>query len=196
MWQKLAACPSTRMGEVRPAFNGDAAAWLLETHVDWWDLVRYGPPGFDVYLRIALDPRPPPDRHDQDSSMRLTLATLAAHTSTPKIGYAAVWEGGGGGPPPDAPRVLIPHRGMLLFTGPVETLRDAPSLAWYGHVQARQEPNLVWPSDRAWCLACEVDEEVEFGVGCSFDAFAALTSALPAAVRRVGYGYPAPLYRS
>ncbi|RMB58715.1 hypothetical protein EAX62_11280 [Tessaracoccus antarcticus] len=23
-------------------------------------------------------------------------------------------------------------------------------------------PHLVWPEDRAWCLACEVDEEIEF----------------------------------
>ena len=26
------------------------------------------------------------------------------------------------------------------------------------------EPHLVWPEDQAWCLACEVDEEVEFTV--------------------------------
>jgi hypothetical protein len=27
----------------------------------------------------------------------------------------------------------------------------------------------VWPEDQAWCLACEVDEEIEFTVGCSLD---------------------------
>jgi hypothetical protein len=27
---------------------------VLQSQVEWWDLVRYGPPGFEVYLRIAL----------------------------------------------------------------------------------------------------------------------------------------------
>jgi len=85
---------------------------------------------------------------------------------------------------------------MLLFTGPVETLRDAPALAWYGSAAGvAQEPHLVWPEDQAWCLACEVDEEIEFTVGCSGEASQALAGALPGAVRRVRYGEPAPLYR-
>jgi hypothetical protein len=42
------------MTEIRPAANADAARWLLRADVDWWDLVRYGPPGFDVYVRIAF----------------------------------------------------------------------------------------------------------------------------------------------
>jgi hypothetical protein len=58
------------------------------------------------------------------------------------------------------------------------------------------EPHLVWPADRAWCLACEVDEEIEFTVGCSEDAFQALHSAMPGAVRRARYGEQAPVYRS
>lgn len=84
---------------------------------------------------------------------------------------------------------------MLLFTGPVGVLRDAPALAWYGFARGYQEPHLVWPEDRAWCLACEVDEEIEFTVGCSLVAFKALAQVLPGAVRRVEYGDPAPLYR-
>ena len=53
----------------------------------------------------------------------------------------------------------------------------------------------MWPEDRAWCLACEVDEEIEFTVGCSDDQLQALAGALPGAVRRVRHGDPAPLYR-
>jgi hypothetical protein len=74
---------------------------------------------------------------------------------------------------------------MLLFTGSVGVLRDAPYLAWYGSAQSYQ----------AWCLACEVDEEVEFSVGCSVEPSHALARALPGALRRVHYGDPAPLYR-
>ena len=68
---------------------------------------------------------------------------------------------------------------MLLFTGPVGVLRDAPALAWYGSAQGYQEPHLVWPEDQAWCLACEVDEEIEFTVGCSVDAAQALAEPCP-----------------
>jgi hypothetical protein len=129
--------------------------------------------------------------------VRAALMTLGSYTTTPFQGYAAIWEGWTSSTmPPHAPRVEIPNRPMLLFTGPVEVLRDAPALAWYGSAAGvGQEPHLVWPEDHAWLLACEVDEEIEFTVGCSKDASQALASALAGAVRRVRYGEPALLYR-
>jgi hypothetical protein len=189
-----------KVTEIRPAADADAARWLLRPDVDWWDLVRYGPPGFDVYVRIAFSQDSGADVVDPSGeapvdAIRAALATLASYT-TSASGYAAVWEGWGGAPAPQAPRVEIPNRAMLLFTGPVEALRDAPALAWYGSAAGiAQEPHLVWPEDQAWCLACEVDEEIEFTVGCSGDASQALTRALPGAVRRVHYGEQAPMYR-
>ena len=190
------------MTEIRPAANADAARWLLRADVDWWDLVRYGLPGFDVYVRIAFpqesdaDVVNPSDEAPADA-IRTALATLASYTTTPATGFAAIWEGWGPNSAPQAPRVEIPNRAMLLFTGPVEALRDAPALAWYGSAAGINQgpgPHLVWPEDQAWCLACEVDEEIEFTVGCSVDASQALARALPGAVRRVHYGEPAPLY--
>jgi hypothetical protein len=72
------------------------------------------------------------------------------------------------------------------LTGPVEALRDAAALAWYGSAAGiAQEPHLVWPGAQVWCLACEVDEEIEFIVGCSEEASQALARALPGAIRRV-----------
>jgi hypothetical protein len=186
------------MTEIRPAANAEAARWLLRADVDWRDLVRYGPPGFDVYVRIALAAGVDgADPAGEQPALRLALTTLASCTATPDDGYAAIWEGWtGGDPAPRAPRVPVPHRAMLLFTGPVGALRDAPAVAWYGSAQGRyQEPHLVWPEDRAWCLACDVDEEIEFSVGCSVDAAQALADALPGAVRRVRYGEPAPVFR-
>ena len=190
-----------RVTEIRPAAAADAAQWLLRSDVDWWDLVRYGPPGFDVYVRIALcqdsgaDAGGPPGEPPADA-VRAALAALASCTTSAQ-GYAAIWEGWlGGAPAPRAPRVEIPNRAMLLFTGPVEALRDAPALAWYGSAaEVAQEPHLVWPEDQAWCLACEVDEEIEFTVGCSEATSQVLARALPGAVRRVRYGEWAPLYR-
>ncbi len=167
----------------------------------WWDLVRYGPPGFDAYVRIAFPECPGPDVVNPSGeppadAVRTALATLASCTTTPVTGYAAIWEGWGPNSAPQAPRLDIPNRAMLLFTGPVEVLRDAPALGWYGSAAGiLQEPHLVWPEDQAWCLACDVNEEIEFTVGCSVDASQALARAIPGAVRRVRYGEPAPMYR-
>ncbi len=191
-----------KVAEIRPAADADAARWLLRSDVDWRVLVRYGPPGFDVYARIAFpqdsgaDAGSPQGEAPVDA-VRAALAALGSYTATPAKGYAAIWEGWvSGAPVPQAPRVEIPHRAMLLFTGPVDALRDAPALAWYGSAAGvAQEPHLVWPEDQAWCLACEVDEEIEFTVGCSGEAAQALARALPGAVRRVRYGQPAPMYR-
>jgi len=155
-----------------------------------------------MYVRITLpqysgaDVGNSPGEAPVDA-VRLALVTLGSYTATPSQGYAAIWEGWTSmAPPPQAPRVEIPNRAMLLFTGPVEALRDAPALAWHGSAAGSyQDPHLVWPEDQAWCLACEVDEEIEFTVGCSVKASQALAGALPGAVRRVRYGERAPLYR-
>jgi hypothetical protein len=186
------------MRQVRPAANPHAGQWLFHADAGWWDLVRYGPPGFDVYLRIAFaSARDLAAPAGQDCALRLALTTLAAHTATPDSGYTVIWEGWTSGhPAPQAPRVEIPNRAMLLFTGPVGALRDAPGLAWFGSSEGcDQAPHLVWPEDHAWCLACDVDEEIESTVGCSDDAFVALATALPGVVRRVDYGEAAPMYR-
>ncbi len=149
-------------------------------------------------MRITLANDRDNDEDGEEPALRTALTTLVTHTTTPTSGYAAIWEGWTslGDPPPGAPRVAIPHRTMLLFTGRVDALRDAPALAWYGSALGfYQEPHLVWPEDHAWCLACEVDEEIEFTVGCSLAAAHALANALPGAVRPVRYGEQAPLYR-
>jgi len=174
---------------VRPAEDVAPAQWLFQPGADWWDLVRYGPPGFDVYVRIAF-----PD-DDDDDAVRAALAILASCTSTAGKGYAAVWEGWGGNPPaPAAPRLIIPNREMLLFTGPIEVLRDAPALAW-DEPGILVPPHLVWPEDEAWCLACEVDEDIEFTVGCSLIVANVLANAFPGRTRQVKYGAELPLYR-
>jgi hypothetical protein len=179
---------------VRPAADARPARWLLAPGIDWWDLVRFGPPGFETWVRIAL----PQDTEDPEpvDSVRAALVVLAGRTSTPTRAYAAVWEGWGGrSPAPPAPRVAVPHREMLLFTGTVEELRDAPGEAWDGSAEGSVPPHLAWPEDRAWCLACEVDEEIEFSVGCSAGTAQALVEELPVAVRRASYGEDAPMYR-
>jgi hypothetical protein len=59
-------------------------------------------------------------------------------------------------------------------------------------VDVRAAPNAA---PGAWLLRRDVDEEVEFSVGCTEEAAEALAAALPGRVRRVAYGSPGPLYR-
>jgi hypothetical protein len=100
--------------------------------------------------------------------------------------YQALWEGWGwltgavafltfsasGGPrqpaptratPPDvleqalnAARLRLPGRDYLIFTGAL------PAALGMGHQVTQewfdpQSPNLLWPADRSWCLASEID---------------------------------------
>jgi hypothetical protein len=77
------------------------------------------------------------------------LPILGASTSTPHACWFCLWDGFG-----DinqrhyegVPRVVTPGRTYLLLRGPIDTIRS------FG-----QTPNIVWPEDRAWCLAIEID---------------------------------------
>lgn len=181
---------------VTPAASADPARWLLDAPVGWARLVTFGPPGFDVYVRVAFEPPDAPEAADgPPDAAAAVLAVLAGRTSTPDEAFAAVWEGWGAqGPVPDAPRVPVPNRELLLLAGPVSALRDAPAVGWAERDSSGPPPHLAWPADRAWCLACDVDEEVELTVGCTRDTAAALEAALPGQVRRVRYGEAVPPY--
>lgn len=50
----------------------------------------------------------------------------------------------------NGPRVSLPHRDYLLYTGAVP---DALALL----EGQQQTPNLWWPEDRSWCVASEID---------------------------------------
>jgi hypothetical protein len=53
----------------------------------------------------------------------------------------------------EGPRVHLPHRDYLLYSGPAE---DAIALAAVAGTGG-QCPNIWWPADRAWCVASEID---------------------------------------
>jgi hypothetical protein len=67
---------------------------------------------------------------------------------TPRPAIAPeVWHG---------PRLRLPGRDYLLFSGPLSAaLRTGHQLTatWFDP----QSPNLLWPRDRSWCLASEID---------------------------------------
>ena len=56
----------------------------------------------------------------------------------------------------NAPRLSLPGRDHLLFTGPLLTALDMGDQVtddWFDP----QSPNLLWPADRSWCVASEID---------------------------------------
>jgi hypothetical protein len=53
------------------------------------------------------------------------------------------------------PRVRLPNRDYLLFTGPLDAALELGE--HFGDTFFPQSPNLFWPQDHAWCVASEID---------------------------------------
>lgn len=157
--------------DVRPSDEVQAADWIRGRLLPF-DKARIGsviPIGFAAYVRADL-------RQSPFSAIGPQVAELLArHTTSPDRCWFCLWEGYGyltgaswetrsyridaGKPVPPGPsvkqvprpdlgdsRVRLPGRAYLLFTGEVE--RGA---GWM------DGPNLWWPSDHAWIVACEID---------------------------------------
>jgi hypothetical protein len=98
---------------------------------------------------------------------------LAQYTSTSDQVWFCVWDGfgalkirPGGGfiltsgrlrrirrrdrRPPPAPTLQLPDRAYYLFSGPIRGIGESMCEHW-------QSTNLLWPEDRAWCVATEID---------------------------------------
>jgi hypothetical protein len=136
-------------------------------------------------LAPRRDVQPPMTGDLDPGSLQALCATLQAHSRDGVRCWFAVWDGWGelaGGratvllysaaddPRPPAPRPPRPHwqldlhaatfelpgRAYHLFTGPLE---DARRLGWWPTADwfVPRSPNLFWPEDRRWCVACEID---------------------------------------
>ncbi|MBM0238549.1 hypothetical protein JNW88_17820 [Micromonospora sp. ATA32] len=148
-----------------------AADWLVRSGTQATQLMTFGPASFEAFgrLRFIPDPVAPgqdeadadiPAGHPSDiTQARRALRLLAQFTSTPQDCYFCVWEGYSDIPlPPDVrhgPLVEIPHRRYALLRG---ALHDID--AWeadLGGGQPIAPPAFVWPADRRWCFASDVD---------------------------------------
>lgn len=116
--------------------------------------------------------------------LRVVAEVLRRHTRTPHDSWHCLWDGWGAlhagatavlsfgddgaasslGAPAfgvgvlGEPTVHHPHRDYHLFTGPLSDLGDwgAGDLA-PGVAHGDLVPAFVWPQDRAWCIAADVD---------------------------------------
>lgn len=94
------------------------------------------------------------DVDPEEGSMppRVQRAVLDHCVATGPVFYA-VWDGFGFWEEPHSGPTMRGRGGYRLFTGPKAVLTTWPGMAppW------RQSANLIWPSDRSWCIATDID---------------------------------------
>lgn len=144
----------------RPEDGGGTVRWA--TVATWTGGTMHPDVQFDRLARLQphhAEPswgyRPHEGSLPREETERV-VALLRPHTSTPERCWFAVWEGFGyedlNRYYQSMPRVRVPNRAYLLFQGPLETVH---TFVWGGVVW--QSPNILWPDDRAWCVATEID---------------------------------------
>ncbi|MEV8503733.1 hypothetical protein AB0368_02755 [Actinoplanes sp. NPDC051475] len=172
---RLTYCPDT-----------SAADWLVRSGTPAMRLITFGPAVFEAFARLRFIPDPTvpgqdetdvemPDDHPSDiTQTRRALHLLAGFTSTPQECYFCVWEGYSDIPlPPHGPLVEIPHRRYALLRGALHDIDAWETDLGGGHPIA--PPAFVWPADRRWCLAADVDPHWA-GIGAERAAVDALVA--------------------
>ncbi|MGG5260420.1 hypothetical protein [Phycicoccus avicenniae] len=97
-----------------------------------------------------------------------TLEAVLRHCPADGDVVHAVWSGFGGVEPPE-PLLVGNLRDYALFTGPCVAVTDWPGMdtPW------GQSANYLWPSDRSWCAATEIDWDFTL-VACADEVAGAL----------------------
>jgi len=164
-WSAVAEAAGTH---IHPLAQWNRVAPRRDNHQDWWR---------------GLNPE---EGHLPQTSLAPLTKVLARHTSNPGDCWFGLWAGYGwihGSPsvaftypddsqrqpeespvPPafpaevtDPTRLLhLPARDYLLGRGPIQAasgIGHQLTPNWF----IPQSPNLLWPQDRAWCIATEID---------------------------------------
>lgn len=170
-------------------------------------LISLGPAGYQAYARILFIPDPVasgqaeadvrlPDNHPSDIwQARRAIHKLAQFTSTPQDCYFCLWEGYSDVPLPRevecGPLVVLPHRRYALLHGALSDIDR-----WeedFGGGSPIPPPALVWPADRSWCFASDVDPHWA-GVGGTQEAINTLSNDPKLDVVSVRPTEPQPMY--
>lgn len=161
-----------------------AADWIVNSRTPWRQLAGFGPSGFQAYGRLRYLPDPQfqgqaetevdlSAGHPSDlDAARRALLHLAAFTNTPNECYFCVWDGITS-TPEDGPSVAIPNRRYLLFAGALDEIRQWEQT---GPSNSGVPPAFVWPADRRWCFASDIDPHWA-GIGAERAAIDTLTAA-------------------
>ncbi len=164
-----------------------AADWLTRSDVDPFQLITFGPAGFEAYgrLRYVPDPDQPgldeadvlvPDDHPSDlAQCRIVLKALAENTASRQcfvcvwVGYPASFANLG---LTQGPLVVLPYREYALFAGDLGEI-DRWAEEFGG--DSCPPPAFVWPADRSWCFTSDVDPHWA-GIGATAAAIESLTT--------------------
>ncbi|MFF4594455.1 hypothetical protein [Amycolatopsis sp. NPDC001319] len=162
-----------------------AAEWLSQTGTSGERLILFGPAGYEAYARLRFIPDPerpgqaeadvrlPPGHKSDIEQTRTALRELSRFTETPDECYFCVWEGYSDIRPQGETFLTLPHRRYWVLRGTLTDLDDWENELGTGHPIA--PPAFVWPVDRAWCFASDVDPHWA-GVGAAREAVEALAS--------------------
>lgn len=183
------------------------APWPLEAFDGTWTFLEFGPAGLEASCRLLWLPDPthvgqreheagadlPEDWPGEAEQLAVALEILADFTATPDEVFYATWEG----MPPHRPEPttfsLADWRAYHLFRG---SLHDLGS--WQDALAGRHDriapPSFVWPADRAWIIASDVDPHFA-GVGGSAPAIAALLAEPTLRAVPADRAAPQPRYR-
>jgi hypothetical protein len=108
------------------------------------------------------------------NEMERLCSVLAAYTSTADRCFLGIWEGYGGLPLSEwasGSELRLDQRTFLVTEGPIST---ATRVDWRDPGALLPEPpTLMWPADRAWFVASDVDLDSTY-VGGSEDLIAAV----------------------
>jgi hypothetical protein len=147
------------------------AAWLASSSTPPDQLITFGPVGFEAYARLRYIPDPTsPGQLETDadisadhplwtSQARRALNVLGDFTETPEECFFCIWDGTAGNVlsaiERQGPLVTVPHRRYVLFTGRLSDYVEAGDGRFGG--DSAPVPAFVWPADRRWCFASDVD---------------------------------------
>lgn len=189
---------ATERSQVSAAFSGVAGEAVYRTAL-------LGLPGYETYVRVLElpDPKYPdqPEAEIDETAMNKFLGsdvhlvdTVVEALSNPidlsQQFTFLLWDGWGWDPElPTESRVhlgsirsYIPARGSL-----------ADWRGWSTHQSETFDPSFVWPDDRAWCVAFDVDAHFA-GVGASAMAIQRVIQVLAPSVVRESWESSPPLY--
>jgi hypothetical protein len=96
----------------------------------------------------------------------------------------------------NGPKVQIPHRNYFLFRGPLTDFGDWGAADYLPGMPRIDMPNpaFIWPADRSWCLANDVDPHWA-GIGASTAAIDELLRVAELDITRADPTEPQPEYR-
>jgi hypothetical protein len=166
-----------------PASTRDGAAVRWETVAAWSGRTMHALAQFDRLARPrgATTGPPPFDQRSAEGglprpALDALVDRLAAHTTTPDACFIGAWEGYGwldlG--PFDTLHLVLPERTHLVFTGPLDAVADVGWTEPAGSF-VREAPSVIWPADRTWFVASDVDQDSTY-LGGSRDLIEALVT--------------------